>query len=137
MNALRRCDGYIRFGLMDSTSRIPEIGEALGCQVHDSVSLDQYGYLNYNTPSIRSYHDCHPSLHEGDCVRMEVDLDSIPRTVKFFVNGEAGECYMSGIPSSVRIGFSVYGEGLSFRIDNISRLSRPTPLSEGMNEVKW
>ncbi|KAK2950084.1 hypothetical protein BLNAU_15006 [Blattamonas nauphoetae] len=115
----------IRFGLMDSNNPIPAVGEDLGCVVKNSVGLDRYGQLWFKTPS-----------PEGDCVRMEVDLDSTPRTLQFFVNDKAGRSYMSGIPSSVRIGFSVMGEGASFRIDNIFRLSRPTSISEGMNKVE-
>ncbi|KAK2951096.1 hypothetical protein BLNAU_13939 [Blattamonas nauphoetae] len=70
----------------------------------DSIGLNKSGYVKFNTPSETSYVICHSELNEGDCIRMEVDLDSTPRTVQFFVNGKAGECYMSGIPSSVRIG---------------------------------
>ncbi|KAK2957329.1 hypothetical protein BLNAU_7707 [Blattamonas nauphoetae] len=130
-------DRSFNSGLMDSTSPIPEIGEALGYGVKNSVSLSRHGSLFFNTPSSHSVKGCTHILKEGDSVRMEVDLDSTPRTVQFFVNGEAGECCVSGIPSSVRIGFSLYGEGTSFRIDNISRLSQPTPISKVMREGKW
>ncbi|KAK2949950.1 hypothetical protein BLNAU_15092 [Blattamonas nauphoetae] len=125
------------FGLMDSTSPIPKIGEILGYNVKNSVALNTDGTLWVNTPSSDSYHDCHPDLEEGDCVRMEVDLDSTPRTVQFFVNGEAVKYYVSGIPSSVQIGFSIYSQRTAFRIDNISRLPQPTPISEEMEELKW
>ncbi|KAK2957293.1 hypothetical protein BLNAU_7671 [Blattamonas nauphoetae] len=128
--------GTLSFGLMDSSYRIPVIGEELGVHVKYSVCLDRFGYLDHNTPSETSGRYYHSHLKEGDCVRMEVDLVSTPRTLQFFVNGEAGECYVSGIPSSVRIGVSLFGTGTSFRIDNISRLSRPTPISEGMNKFK-
>ncbi|KAK2957325.1 hypothetical protein BLNAU_7703 [Blattamonas nauphoetae] len=124
----------VLFGLMDFNDPIPVFDERLGVHVKNSVALDQLGTLWFNTPSSHSYEACHFSLNEFDCVRMEVDLDSTPRTVQFFVNGQAGECYMSGIPSSVRIGFTVWGPETSFRIDKISRLSRPTPFSEGMME---
>ncbi|KAK2957316.1 hypothetical protein BLNAU_7694 [Blattamonas nauphoetae] len=140
-------DGDLYFGLMDSDNPIPEFGETLGLDVEslnfsflifsDSVSLSSNGLLNYNTPSSKAVRTCHDDLNEGDCVRMEVDLDSTPRTLQFFVNGEAGERYMSGIPSSVRIGFSVNGCGTSFRIDYIPRLTQPTPISDEMEEVEW
>ncbi|KAK2951130.1 hypothetical protein BLNAU_13973 [Blattamonas nauphoetae] len=106
---------------MGSNNLITAINEILGRNVKNSVSLCSFGDLSFNTPSSESYEDCHSVLKEGDCVRMEVDLDSTPRTVQFFVNGWAGMCYMSGLPSSVRIGFSVAGKGTSFRINNISR----------------
>ncbi|KAK2949961.1 hypothetical protein BLNAU_15104 [Blattamonas nauphoetae] len=129
--------GNFHFGLMNFNDPIPKVGEALGWNVKDSVSLSKYGNLNYTTPSIRSNQRCHFFLNFGDCVRMEVDLDSTPRTVQFFRNGEAGRCYVSGIPSSVRIGCSARCLTTSFRIDNISRLSQPTPFSEKRVEVEW
>ncbi|KAK2957328.1 hypothetical protein BLNAU_7706 [Blattamonas nauphoetae] len=125
----------IRFGLMDSNNPFPAIGEELGSHVQNSVGLNKFGDLDHNTPSETSGRYYHSELKECDCVRMDVDLDSTPRTVQFFVNGEAVQWYVSGFPSSVRIGFSVRGEGRSFRIDNITRLSRPTPISEGINET--
>ncbi|KAK2955700.1 hypothetical protein BLNAU_9390 [Blattamonas nauphoetae] len=134
---LSEIDGFASIGLMDSTSRLPILNSCIGHNVSNSVGLDTYGYLSYNTPSSDSQWPNLSNLEEGDCVRMEVDLDSTPRTVQFFKNGEAGRCYMSGIPSSVRIGLSVQGYQLSIRIDNISRPSKPTPISEGMREVKW
>ncbi|KAK2950090.1 hypothetical protein BLNAU_15012 [Blattamonas nauphoetae] len=123
---------------MDSTSPLYNWGKALGSRIVNSVGLSTDGYLYNNTPSSHFYHYCHSKLDEGDCVRMIVDLDSTSRTVKFFVNGEGGKCYMSGIPSSVRIGFSVSQAGTSFRIDNLSRLSRPAPISEEeMDQIEW
>ncbi|KAK2957314.1 hypothetical protein BLNAU_7692 [Blattamonas nauphoetae] len=89
---------------MDSTSPIPKTHETFGYRVQNSVCLNRFGQLYFTTPSSQSYEYCTSFLEEGDNVRMEVDLDSTPRTVQFFVNGEALKYYMSGIPSSVRIG---------------------------------
>ncbi|KAK2957322.1 hypothetical protein BLNAU_7700 [Blattamonas nauphoetae] len=122
---------------MDSKYQIPKLGEQLGFNVNNSVGLNSFGVLWINTPSSGSGQACSSRLDEGVCVRMEVDHDSTPRTVQFFVNGEAGRYSVSGIPSSVRIGFSASHAGTSFRIDNIFRLSRPTPISDGMYEVIW
>ncbi|KAK2949963.1 putative Protein kinase domain containing protein [Blattamonas nauphoetae] len=92
------------FGLMDSRQPLPTIDETLGYDVKHSVGLNRYSDLIFNTPSSRSNAHCHSWLKEGDCVRMEVDLDSTSRTVQFFVNGKAVKDYVSGLPSSVRIG---------------------------------
>ncbi|KAK2952215.1 hypothetical protein BLNAU_12774 [Blattamonas nauphoetae] len=131
---LTHSHGSFHFGLMDSNDPIPKVDEILGSKVKNSASLCSFGNLFFNTPSSQSYRYCTNLLHEGDCVRMEVDLDSTPRTVQFFVNGEVGWFYVSGIPSSVRIGVSVLFQGSSLRIDNISRLSQPTPFSKEMKE---
>ncbi|KAK2944797.1 putative Mitogen-activated protein kinase kinase kinase 5 [Blattamonas nauphoetae] len=130
-------DCGICVGLMDSSNAVPKIGESLGSQVPSSVSLSEKGRLLFNTPSSHSSRSAHPPLKNGDRVRIEVDLESTPRKVLFLVNGETGRSFVSGIPSSVRIGFSVLGIGTSLRIDNISRLSRPTPTTKLMKEVKW
>ncbi|KAK2951121.1 hypothetical protein BLNAU_13964 [Blattamonas nauphoetae] len=126
--------GGVNIGLMDYSSPLPEVGQPLGDEVENSVNLNVNGHLTIGIPLMFASGPCHSELKEGDCVRMEVDLDSTPRTVRFFVNGETVERYISGIHSSVRIKFSLFGEGTSIRIDNISRLPRPTPLSEGMRE---
>ncbi|KAK2952858.1 hypothetical protein BLNAU_12179 [Blattamonas nauphoetae] len=122
----------IFIGLLDSTAHVPKL---------DSVSLESYTGLLFCNSSSTGHEDrfefCHSELREGDCVRMEVDMESRPRTVQFFVNGKAGRSYVSGLPRSVRLGFTVFGPKTSFRIDRITRLRRPTPISRAMNEIKW
>ncbi|KAK2957317.1 hypothetical protein BLNAU_7695 [Blattamonas nauphoetae] len=98
---------------------LPKIGQTLGINVNRS--------LNHNYSSSHSKGCSLINLKEGDCVRMEAYLDSTPRTVQFFVNGHHTIPYPALIPSSVRIGCSVWGQGTLFRIDNISRFSQPTP----------
>ncbi|KAK2952217.1 hypothetical protein BLNAU_12776 [Blattamonas nauphoetae] len=124
--SLQENNGDIVFGVIDSNLPIPAFGQLLGKWIRPSVGLNRDGNIYYASFSLETY--CHPELEEGDCVRMEINLDSTPRTLQFFVNGEAGQCYEVVPPRSVRIGFSVAGKGTSFRIDNISRLSQPTPI---------
>ncbi|KAK2941967.1 hypothetical protein BLNAU_23120 [Blattamonas nauphoetae] len=133
--------GEIIFGLLDSTAPVPKFGEELGLTVNDSLSLlSVTGWLYRNTPSTQHtphYTSCHSELREGDCVRMEVDMDSNPRTVQFFVNGESGESFVSGLPPSVRIGFTIYGLETSFRIDKITQQEKPTPIAPEMEQIQW
>ncbi|KAK2943246.1 hypothetical protein BLNAU_21818 [Blattamonas nauphoetae] len=107
----------------------------------DSLSLySYYGCLWQNTPSTQldSQATVYCSgLMEGDCVRMEVDMDSNPRTVQFFVNGESGPSFISGLPPSIRIGFTLTKKGTSFRIDRITQQTHPTPISPEMEEIRW
>ncbi|KAK2946702.1 putative Protein kinase domain containing protein [Blattamonas nauphoetae] len=135
--SLKYGTGDVYFGLLDSTSPLPNIGESIGYDVANSVSINRYGRLYCYSPSFRSLENCCPGPKDGDCIRMEVDLDSTPRTVQFFLNGRAGYCFVSGIPSSVRIGFSVGATGTSFRIDRISRLSKRAPIMDDVKELKW
>ncbi|KAK2943256.1 hypothetical protein BLNAU_21828 [Blattamonas nauphoetae] len=128
-------------GLLDSTAPIPKLGEMLGFGVNNSLSLiSSTGYLCRKTQSLGynwKIESCHFFLKEGDCVRMEVDMESTLRTVQFFVNGESGRCFVSGLPQSVRIGFSVSGQGTSFRIDRISKQQSPTLFTPEMREIMW
>ncbi|KAK2951399.1 putative Membrane-associated tyrosine- and threonine-specific cdc2-inhibitory kinase [Blattamonas nauphoetae] len=127
-------NGDLYFGLIDSNRPIPEIGYRVGCYLDNSAGLSYYGYL---WSSSHSSKECFPYLSQGDSIRMEVDLNSTPRTLQFFVNEKAGKYFMSGIPSSVRIGFSIQHENSSIRIDNLLRLPRPTPTSMRMKKLKW
>ncbi|KAK2952897.1 hypothetical protein BLNAU_12218 [Blattamonas nauphoetae] len=115
IQALPSIDHFVRFGVLDSTAPVPKTGATLGWDVEDSLSLTSMrGSLGSNPPStLHSPHfePCHSELREGDCVRIEVDMKSTPGTVQFFVNGESGRCYMSGLPPSVRIGFTLFGQG--------------------------
>ncbi|KAK2949361.1 hypothetical protein BLNAU_15741 [Blattamonas nauphoetae] len=104
--------GVVWFGLLDSIAAVPKFREALGYNVKDSVSLtSSIGDLYRNAPSTgheEQFAACHSDLREGDCVRMEVDMESTPRTVQFFVNGQSGYSFVSGLPPSVRIGQNCY-----------------------------
>ncbi|KAK2943255.1 hypothetical protein BLNAU_21827 [Blattamonas nauphoetae] len=138
---LSRRSSFIRIGLLDSTAPVPKMDELLGSDVKDSISLNSStGNIYHNTPSTQHISNstiCHFFLKEGDCVRMEVDMDSNPRTVQFFVNGESGRSFLSGLPPSVRIGFSTYGQEISCRIDRIIRQTQRTPIAPEMEKIKW
>ncbi|KAK2947837.1 hypothetical protein BLNAU_17257 [Blattamonas nauphoetae] len=133
--------GDVRVGLLDSTAPVPKFRYALGSSVKDSVALDSStGLLWCNTPSTQHTYlsaSCHSKLKEGDCVRMEVDMNSTPRTVQFFVNGESGRSFVSGLPPSVRIGFTIYGKGTFFRIDRIAEQQSSTLFAPRMRNVTW
>ncbi|KAK2946199.1 hypothetical protein BLNAU_18875 [Blattamonas nauphoetae] len=123
---------------MDATSEMPKVGECLGYEINNSLSLDsQHGELCYHTPSHYTYEDCHSSLRCGDSVRMEIDMQSALRSVQFFVNGRNGKYYMTGIPTTVFVGFSVDTAGTAFRIDRIETLHHPTPIAWKMREAIW
>ncbi|KAK2941968.1 hypothetical protein BLNAU_23121 [Blattamonas nauphoetae] len=91
--------GRVLIGLLDSTAAVPEMAQCLGYEVQDSVLISSSTGLLYlhhrlieDIPrkAYRRY-----NLRNGDCVRMEVDMDSNPRTVQFFVNGHNKACFVS------------------------------------------
>ncbi|KAK2952965.1 hypothetical protein BLNAU_12141 [Blattamonas nauphoetae] len=131
----------IHFGLIDSSLPVPKLNESLGFDVRNSLCLYSgngfLGSLTISSDYIIQEELCHRPLQEGDNVRMEVNMRSAVRTVQFFVNGERGLCYMSEIPFSIRVGFSVEGEGTSFRLDRFIKQQRNTPLYKEMTKMKW
>ncbi|KAK2954528.1 hypothetical protein BLNAU_10548 [Blattamonas nauphoetae] len=128
--------GIINFGLLDSSLAVPQLGRVLGKDVQLSLSLStSEGNLlisNRSSSGISGF----SGLSKNDRVVMEVNMDSTPRTVQFFKNGWAGKCYVSGIPESVRIGFSADVMGTSLQITSIIHSTQPTPLTDHMKEIK-
>ncbi|KAK2945822.1 hypothetical protein BLNAU_19247 [Blattamonas nauphoetae] len=108
-------------GLIDGTAPIPE--EGLIRQLH---RLELSFHL-FDTCAV---------IHSVSTVFGE-NMDSTPRTVQFFVNGKTGKSYVSGIPESVRLGFSADVMGTSLQIASIVHSTRPTPLTDTMTEIKW
>ncbi|KAK2943741.1 hypothetical protein BLNAU_21344 [Blattamonas nauphoetae] len=127
--------GFINFGLLDSSMAVPQLGDALGKDVNNSVCLEPDGNIRICTQTrLIGYHS---SFSKSDRIVMEVNMDSTPRTVQFFVNGKACQRYVSGIPESVRIGFSAHMLGTSLEITNIVHSTQPTPITEMLREIKW
>ncbi|KAK2949796.1 putative Carbon catabolite-derepressing protein kinase [Blattamonas nauphoetae] len=79
---------------------------------------------------------CHQPLKAGDVVVMEVNMETNPRTVQFFVNGKAGKCYASGLTESMSVTLMAFGEGTSFRLNSMMHLTTPTPFAPGMKAVQ-
>ncbi|KAK2954520.1 hypothetical protein BLNAU_10540 [Blattamonas nauphoetae] len=128
--------GFINFGLFKSSVTVPQLGHVLGKDVQHSLSLSTSGTIHVSNRSSSGISGF-SGLLKKDRVVMEVNMDSNPRTVQFFVNGKAGDCYVSGIPESVRIGFSVNAMGTSLQIQSIIHSTQPTPLADTMIEIRW
>ncbi|KAK2945074.1 hypothetical protein BLNAU_20019 [Blattamonas nauphoetae] len=105
------------FGLIDSTTSIPKFDDWVGCYLDNCFVL----WLNDGCvwkqqkawDEIHHYGTCHPPLKVGDCVRMEVDMDSKPQTF---------------------IGFY---EGTSICVYRIAGQSKPTPMKKGRRKLNW
>ncbi|KAK2947619.1 hypothetical protein BLNAU_17452 [Blattamonas nauphoetae] len=80
---------------------------------------------------------CHEPLREGDTVVVEVNMESNPRTVQFFVNGKAGKCYVAGIPESMHVIMVAEGVGTSFRLNGVTLLTTPTPFAPQMKCIPY
>ncbi|KAK2940663.1 hypothetical protein BLNAU_24428 [Blattamonas nauphoetae] len=133
----REEDRFITLGLLDSSATVPQLGRVLGKNVKHSVGLSTTNdkLCVFRKVKVDKSSSC--SLSNQDRLVMEVNMVSSPRTVQFFVNGKAGKCYVSGIPESVRIGFSADVMGTSLEIVSIIHSTQATPLSDKMLEIKW
>ncbi|KAK2956003.1 putative Membrane-associated tyrosine- and threonine-specific cdc2-inhibitory kinase [Blattamonas nauphoetae] len=131
--------GIVCFGLMESSSTIYSIGAGLGMTIDNSVAVSHFGILfQKGSPSSSiSNHPLESSVGEGGRIRIEINMDSTPRTARFFLNGNPLSKYVSGIPESVRIGVSLHLQGTSIRVDSFTRLSQPTPTTRAAEELKW
>ncbi|KAK2943245.1 hypothetical protein BLNAU_21817 [Blattamonas nauphoetae] len=118
--------GGIMIGLLDSTAPVPEVAQCLGIQMKNSVSISSSsGLLWIHRLFVQDdpqHESCHFFLKEGDCVRMEVDMDSTPRTVHFFVNGESGRCFVTA--DSVELSLFCLFKTRKYEVS----LSRPSSL---------
>ncbi|KAK2951542.1 putative CBL-interacting protein kinase 17 [Blattamonas nauphoetae] len=128
--------GFINFGLLDSSVAVPRLGQVLGRTVKHSVGLSTDGHLHVSN-QIKLDEGQDSRLSKNARVVMEMNMDSNPRTVQFFVNGKRQQSYVSEIPGSVRIGFSADVMGTSLQIASIVHSTQPTPLTDKMTEIKW
>ncbi|KAK2954842.1 putative CAMK family protein kinase [Blattamonas nauphoetae] len=130
-------EGFVNFGLLDSSIAVPQLGQVLGKDVKNSFGLSTSSRELFLFSQIKLKDKDHFNFSKKARVVMEVNMDSNPRTVQFFVNGKVIERYLSEIPESVRIGFSADVMGTSVQITNIAHSTQPTPLAAKMIEIKW
>ncbi|KAK2963966.1 hypothetical protein BLNAU_1044 [Blattamonas nauphoetae] len=132
-------DGLM-FGLVDALSRRPRSDDRLGVEIPNSIALSAgTGTLCIAVPSTKQNGEKIPNcgrVREGDRVVLEVDMDARPRTAVFMINGNVALTFMSGLPPSIRFGFSMKKEGISFLNEGMCCLKRATRLRR-VNEVKW
>ncbi|KAK2946168.1 hypothetical protein BLNAU_18912 [Blattamonas nauphoetae] len=130
--------GFINLGLLDSSLPVPHLGRVLGENVKHSIGFTAIlGKLHVYSRSKLEKDFRYSWMYNKTRIVMEVNMDSTPRTVQFFINGKAGKCYVSGIPESVRIGFSADVMGTSLQNTNIIHSTQPTPITDKRKEIKW
>ncbi|KAA6373751.1 MAG: hypothetical protein EZS28_030721 [Streblomastix strix] len=75
--------------------------------------------------------------NDGYRIQMELNMDSNPRTLTFFVNDEEQKNFIINIPKAVRIWCCVYEKGASFKIPKFEFLSKPTAKHGFFSSKKW
>ncbi|KAA6379828.1 MAG: hypothetical protein EZS28_024647, partial [Streblomastix strix] len=73
-------------------------------------------------------------FNTGDRVALELNMDSSPRTLTFFVNDEEQPNYVSNIPASVRA--LLWCKGEAFKVLKFEALSAPTA-KHGAGSHAW
>ncbi|KAA6368425.1 MAG: hypothetical protein EZS28_036047 [Streblomastix strix] len=66
-----------------------------------------------------------------------LNMDSDPRTLTFFVNGEEQKYFVSNVPDSVRFWAYILDKGASFKILKFESLSSPKAQHEESRALKW
>ncbi|KAK2942504.1 hypothetical protein BLNAU_22584 [Blattamonas nauphoetae] len=127
---------HTSFGLIDGTSQIPEIGQALG-QLKNSISLSQERNLYFLTTEGQQTIDLSSFYESGDHVIVEINMDSNPRTAQFFVDRQSAYVVVIDLPESVRVGFSSKDPEMQVRFDRITHLNRGSPITDLMKVIDW
>ncbi|KAK2953047.1 putative Actin A [Blattamonas nauphoetae] len=83
------------------------------------------------------YEQCHQPLKASDTVVIEVNMETNPHTVQFFVNGNIGKFSLSHVPDSMCVMISTFGVGTSFRLNGVTRLTTPTPIDPEEKVIPW
>ncbi|KAA6403732.1 MAG: hypothetical protein EZS28_000751 [Streblomastix strix] len=65
---------------------------------------------------------------KGNYVALELNMDSNPRTLSFFIDDEEQKNYITGIPESVSFWVFLFEINSSFKVTKFERLIKPTAL---------
>ncbi|KAA6397889.1 MAG: hypothetical protein EZS28_006584 [Streblomastix strix] len=100
----------------------------------DKIVMYDYciGWIGHIGDSIEG----NAAFKTGDRVALELNMDSIPRTLTFFKNDEEQPLFVSGIPAAVRAHLQMKGD--SFQVLKFESL--PNPLAkhgEGSRSLKF
>ncbi|KAA6392317.1 MAG: hypothetical protein EZS28_012157 [Streblomastix strix] len=77
-----------------------------------------------------------PFNKPGDRVALELDMDSSPRTLTFFVNDVEQKNYLTNIPAAVNFYGYIFDFGASFKVVKFKRLAKITS-THGFLSKKW
>ncbi|KAA6374890.1 MAG: hypothetical protein EZS28_029583, partial [Streblomastix strix] len=100
-----------------------------------NVALFQYnGELRYQGENIAG----NASLSKNTRVALELDMNSNPHTLNFFVDDKQQPNYVVNIPNSVRFFAYFYEKQSQFKVLKFERLSAPTSKKiEGCRALEW
>ncbi|KAA6363990.1 MAG: hypothetical protein EZS28_040483 [Streblomastix strix] len=68
---------------------------------------------------------------------MELNMDSNPRTLTYFIDDVEQMEYVTNIPAAVRFFAVLFYQNSSFKIERFDRLSVPYAKHEGSQEKQW
>ncbi|KAA6389110.1 MAG: hypothetical protein EZS28_015367 [Streblomastix strix] len=99
-----------------------------------SVEYWKGGNLKYEGENIAG----NASLSKNTRVALELDMDSIPRSLNFFIDDKQQPNYIVNIPNSVRFFAYFYQQQSEFKVLKFERLSAPTSKRiEGCRALEW
>ncbi|KAK2956422.1 hypothetical protein BLNAU_8645 [Blattamonas nauphoetae] len=143
LNRGRKLD--MMFGVMDAENPMPTPKQAIGLHIPRSASYHMAGKINVLTQRSSRFKSDAQRINPGSIVRMELDLQTpyqsgttnTARTVRFFHNHQETKSLVTGLPRSLLLGVSLFGENTSVAFLHIGQRSSPTPLSHELVPVAF
>ncbi|KAK2941189.1 hypothetical protein BLNAU_23903 [Blattamonas nauphoetae] len=124
-------EGSVYYGLVHSKSPSPNRNRAIGQGHKGSIGISSNGSFTHQPIANLSLTPEPAELKEGDEIRIEIDNTSNEGTALFFVNGKPQRYYFSEIPSPVRFGFSLFGQGTAVQVNDITHHYAASPIPDG------
>ncbi|KAA6388036.1 MAG: putative MAP kinase kinase family domain protein [Streblomastix strix] len=129
-------DEEITVGIADESVRNGRYKSLYGRnEIYKYKTVEYYrnGYIHHIDDGIKgnSYF-----FEDGCRLGMEVNMDSNPRTLTFFVKNKEQTNYVIGIPESVRFMLTFPESNSEIEIDKLTKLSAPTAL-HGNDSISW
>ncbi|KAA6381193.1 MAG: hypothetical protein EZS28_023280 [Streblomastix strix] len=125
LSAVGIVENNIDFGRHGSPFKFP----------HNTVRYWQNIGLQHCGSTIKGNADFY---HENQTVAMEVNMDSNPRTLKFFVDDEEQQFFVVDIPQSIRFFAYFFEKGAKFQLTQFVRLYCPsTKKGKGVKGAQW
>ncbi|KAA6382905.1 MAG: hypothetical protein EZS28_021566, partial [Streblomastix strix] len=96
----------------------------------DVSKIVDYSYYEGNLQHIGDWIKGNEGLEEGDRIAMELNMESSPRTLTFFVNDKEQPNYVSNVPDAVRFFAYIAVEDSLFKILKFEEIPEPTAKHE-------
>ncbi|KAA6371344.1 MAG: hypothetical protein EZS28_033128, partial [Streblomastix strix] len=114
--------------------------ETACCSIYDGVSTAGINAIYAGQCSIENFGDLisgNSEIKQGSKIALEVNLESDPRTLIFFVVNVQQKNYITHIRASIRFWAYFFIEDSSFKVTQFERITEPTKRDEKSDGWLW